>query len=523
MGTERGRRHRIREKLGGSCGIAAVLIALATRMAHFTGYLLGSRTGLYYWPVLACTKFEAAVESMLLGTGGSGPFVYASPLYRYIILPVYASGAGRTGLFVIQSLLGVITAWMIYRLCLRTGAGRGTSLAASVIWSLYAPAAFYELTILPVSMLAFILTLFALLITAEPVGRAAAAAAGFLAGLAAGLRPPFMAVLAVPLFVWAKRRKWSLLLLSVSSFIVPMIFLSVQHYGSGGGFYPFPRAAGVNLVLGHSSESTGYGPPVPSMGLVETGQGDIHDVAAAVAADSGYGDPASADRFWTGKAVSWILSHPGDELRLMALKLGGFLGARPFDSYYEMGRVGSFNPVFRFFLVPRLMLIVCFLAGLLPFCLRGGHRSAVLVPVAVAAATVVVFVHSERFFLPVLPLITVTAASGLSVLFRCFSRHRIRWTAATLAGLLLLVPSLLYPVPRVPDALYVGSLAVRAYHMEDYPLALELFERSAMISPSGTVPWVQGHREAARISAALGMGERAEQHRRILLQAGIEP
>jgi len=507
----------------GYCGRLSVAIALLARMAHFTGYLAGSRTALYYWPVLACRKFEAAAEAILQGSAPSGPFVYASPLYRYLILPAYAAGAGRTVLFVIQSLMGVLTAWLLFRLCLRAGAGPRSSLAASALWSLYPPVVFYELTVLPVAVLTLLLTSFTLMLARSGGGGWRAGAAGLLAGLSAGLRPPFTAVMTVPFFRWARGREWLGMAAAAGSFMLPLLFISYEHSVAGGGFYPFPRSTGINLVLGHSSESTGYGPPIPSMGLVETGRGDIHDVAASVAADSGHGDPASADAFWTRKALSWVLHHPAEELRLLSVKMGGFFGWRGFDSYYDMGRVRRFNPVLSFFPVNRWAPVLLFLVGLLPFCIRGRHRALILAPVAAALASTLLFVHSERYFLPVLPMMMASGVSGLTVLVGNFHGRRVAWAAAGAAGLILAVPALLHPVPGVPEPLFVGSLAVRAYHMEDWDLALELFERSALLSPYGSVPWVQGHREAARIAGALGLADRAEQHLLMLRGAGLPP
>jgi len=100
---------------------------------------------------------------------------------------------------------------------------------------------------------------------------------------------------------------------------------------------------------------------------------------------------------------------------------------------------------------------------------------------------------------------------------------RAKWAAAGAAGLLLTVPGIFYPVPVVPEELYISSLAVRAHHMEDYQLSLELFERAALLSGRGSVVWVQGHREAARIASALGLEERSQQHIRILQEAGFSP
>lgn len=507
------------EKRGGTL---ALLFALATRITHYTGYLLGGRTELYYWPVLASRKFESAAMELLHGNPAEGPFTYASPLYRYFILPFYAAGTGRTGLFVFQSLLGVLTAWMIFRLALRAGAGTRSALAGAVLWSLYAPAVFFELTVLPVSLLTALILLFTLTGTSGISSNAAAASSGLTAGLVSGLRPPFILLLGVPVRKWLRDREWSKLLISFSALLLPLLFLSYQHDRAGGGFYPFPRTAGTNLVLGHSSQSSGYGPPVPSLGLVETGRGDIHEVAAGVAAEQGYSTPKEADAYWMRTALSWMAENPLEELRLIAVKLGGFFGAGAFDTYYEMGRVRRFNPLFgTFFFVPRLLLVIVFLTGLVSFCIGGKNRAAILAPVAVALLSTVVFVHSERYFLPALPLMVVSGVSGLTVLFRKAGTAPLRWAVAAFPGLLLLLPSLFYPVPGVPEELFIGSLAVRAHHMQDYTTALELFERAALLARRGSVVWVQGHSEAAVIARALGYTERAEQHEDILQEAGF--
>lgn len=509
------------EKRGGTL---AALFALITRISHFIGFLAGQRTELYYWPVLACRKFESAAMELMRGGPAEGPFTYASPLYRFFLLPFYAAGTGRTGLFVFQSLLGVLTAWMIFRLALRAGAGTGPALAGAAVWSLYAPAVFFELTVLPVALLTVLISLFTLIGTSGMGGKTAAASLGLTAGLVSGLRPPFILMLGVPLWKWLRKWEWRKLLISLAALLLPLLFLSYQHEKAGGGFYPFPRTAGTNLVLGHSSESSGYGPPIPSLGLVETGRGDIHEVAARAAADLGYTTPREADAYWMRTALAWMAQNPLEELRLIAVKVGGFFGAGAFDTYYEMGRIRRFNPVFRsFFFVPRLLLVIIFLAGLVSFCVGGKNRAAILAPVAVALLSTVVFVHSERYFLPALPLMVAAGVSGLTVMFRKAGTAPLRRTAAGTLGLILLLPSLIYPVPEVPEELFIGSLAVRAYHMEDYDKALELFERAALLARQGSIVWVQGHSEAAVIARTLGYTERAEQHEDILQEAGFLP
>jgi hypothetical protein len=488
---------------------------LIVRAAHVTGYIVGSRTSLYYWPVLGCRKFENAAEAILHGNPGTGPFVYASPLYRYLLLPFYFTGLDRTGLFIFQSLLGVLTAWFIFNISMRTGAGKWAAFTASVCWSLYSPVLFFELTILPVSMLTALIAFF-LLLQLQSNKTGPASLSGFAGGIIAGLRPPFILLMALPFWTWIKNRSVKNLAAAGLFLLIPLLFLSFQQRNLGGGFYPFPRTAGCNLVLGHSSESSGYGPPVPSEGLVETGSGDIHDVAAALTSEMGISSPEQADRYWMKIALTWIAGHPVEELRLIAVKLGGFFGSKPFDVYYELGRISSFNPVFRFVGIPRLLIPLLFLTGLIPFCIMGKHRTLVVAPIAISLGSSILFVHSERFFLPALPAMMAVAAAGISILLKMFRDNPIKWLSASAAGLLLLIPAIFYPVPAVPEEMYISSLAVRAYLMEDFDLSLELFERAALLADEGSVIWVQGHTEAARISEALGYSARSNQHSVIL-------
>ena len=501
-----------REKVA---GWAVALFALLTRILHTVGYAVAPRSELYYWPVLASRKFEEAVLAILQGESPTGPFVYSSAIYRYFMLPFYATGIDRTGLFVFQSILGVLTAWLLFRTARLAGAGLTSAIVASVAWCLYAPAAFVELTILPVSMMALLLTLFAFLLMKDRGGTGAMGSAvrGLLPGILSGLRPPFLLLFSLPLWGWLRKKNWRSILIAFTALLIPLLFLSWQQMESGGGFYPFPRATGLNLVLGHSVDASGYGPPIPSVGLVENGREDIHQVAARVAAEHGASTPAEADAYWTGLAMEHIRSEPLRELELLGIKYAGFFGTRQFDSYYEMRRTGSFNPLLRLFVTPRWLICSLFLLTLIPFCIGGRGRLAVLAPIALSLGTSMLLVHAERFFLPALPLILISTAAGAGYLLQYFrERSYGKGILMVLIGAALLTPVILYPVPTVPEALYIGSLAVRAYNMGDYELSLELFERQAVLAPEGTVNWVTSHRESARIARALGMDARADLH-----------
>jgi len=510
------RKHGMRRLDDRATGLLVAGFALVTRAAHLLGYLTGASTKLYYWPVLASTRFEETVHGILTGTPPTGPFVWSSPLYQYVMLPFYAAGAGRMGLFILQSLLAPLTAWLLFRTARVAGAGRLSSTVVALLWCLYAPAAFLELTVLPVALMTPMVLAFTLLqLRKDAPGRSGtirAGLSGFLPGLLSGFRPPLLFLVAIPAIRWIRTRRPRHLVIGTIALALPLLFLSWQQHLAGGGFYPFPRSSGLNLVLGHNPDATGYGPPAPSLGLMENGVEDIHQVAARVASDSGAVTPAEADAYWTGIAMDYITDHPLRELELLGIKYAGFFGFRPFDTYYDLGRVSSFNPVMPFFFVPRWLLCGLFPVTLVPFCRFGKRRGVLLLPVALLLVTSMLVVHSERYFLPELPSMLVVAAVGSELLLKLFRERFSKGLAMAGVGLALMVPMIVWPVPRVPEPNFISSLAVRAYNMRDYHLALELFERTAVISEPGSFTWVQGHTEAAVIHRAAGRIEEALQH-----------
>jgi hypothetical protein len=72
----------------------------------------------------------------------------------------------------------------------------------------------------------------------------------------------------------------------------------------------------------------------------------------------------------------------------------------------------------------------------------------------------------------------------------------------------------LRPAPRVPEGLYIQSLAARAYNLGDADLALTLYERAALECPAGSRARTDCHLSAAALLERDGETERAAWHRR---------
>jgi hypothetical protein len=466
-----------------------------------------------YYPTIASTRFVECAREMTRGGVVSDAFSFASPLYIPFLAAFYALSLGNGAVFLVQGAIGVLSGFLVYFVAFRAGASRLFACIGAFCFYFYAPAAFFELTLLPVGILAFLIGVWALLEQGNG-GRWHSVLKGFLVGVIAGLRPPFILIGLVSLLRGVRRGGT---LPFLAGLAVPLLFLSFWHLDQGGGFSPFASATGLNLVLGHADGATGYGPPIVEHGLVESPGEDIHQAAARIAAGHGFSDPASADRFWLRTAVGWMLSNPERELELLLVKLGGAFGFAPYDVYFDLRRDVASDPSLGHLVAPRFLLVgfLALGAGALLFH-RGGCRY-LLAPVAVSLLSSAAFVHSERFWIPALPATLAVSAAGLTLFFRGF-RHGWKTALSVVVLILLLLPGTLRPTPETPLGFYLYNRAVKVFHMGNIPLSLLLFEEAADVSPSGSHISVYSRAMAVQIARSLSMDERADAHALILRQ-----
>jgi len=494
--------------------ILTASLAALTRAAHLAGYLSSPLSELYYRPVLAAARFADEAQIIAHGQVPSGAFAFADPGYAYILAASLLTGTGFAPVLGLQLICGVLTALMVCKLALTAGARPSAAFAAAAVFVLYAPQSFYELTLLSVSFAGALVTGLILLSTwnEDRWGPVRSAGAGLIPGLLAGLRPQMFPLMLLPLASMMRKRAWGAAALCIVSAAVPMLLLASQQEARGGDFSPFATSLGFNLFIGHNPDADGFSPAAPSVGLVEDMRRDIHQVAEDHASSLGYSGRTEADRYYLGQALSWIGSHPARTLELAFVKLAAFFGFAPFDSYYDVSRVNRIGPALAFGL-PRWAVIGFFCLGLMPFAIWGRRRIMLLFPVVLCLCADMLSNHTERYWLPVLPVQCAVAGAGISLACEAFRRgRRARACIACATGLVLAVPAVVRPVVHIPEGLYQQSLAVRAYQLGRYGMSLDLFERSAVELPPGSYAWVISHQEAARISAALGDQERAGEH-----------
>lgn len=490
-------------------------VGLATRLPHLAALANPSHeTEVTYFPTIASARFEQCALEMNSGGVESDAFSYASPLYIPFLALFYALSAGNLAVFLVQSALGILSGFLVYIIGSKAGASRPAACLCALVWLMYAPAAFLETTLLPVALLPFLVCLWALLEPGGGTGWRTALLAGLLVGLIAGLRPPFVLLGAASIAAMPKRR---CAVPFLAGLLLPLLALSLWHYAQAGRFSPFASSTGLNLVLGHADGASGYGPPIVEHGLVESSGEDIHQAAARVASEHGYATPASADRFWLRTAVDWMLANPRRELELLGVKLGGALGYRPYDVYFDLQRDVASDLSLRHLIAPRVLLVAIMVLGATSFIVFRSGRRRLIAPVLVSLLSSVVFVHSERFWIPAIPVTLAAASAGLCSLWRAMREARRRQAAVVaVAFIAIMLPGMLWPVPDVAEGFYLYNRAVKTFHLGNSPLALILFEEAAEVSPYGTITSIQARMMAARLSLALGMEDRAREHALVL-------
>ncbi len=497
--------------------IILLATGLATRVPHLISYFsFSSETALTYFPTLASARFEQCAKALVDGTASGDAFSYASPLYILLLGPLYAVGITNLIVFLLQSITSVVSAFLMFTISLRLNSSRILALSGTVLWLFYAPAAFYEMTLLPVSLLTLLVLLWALQELNSNKNNAMSFKQGVVSGMVTGLRPPLIFLGVFSLLSFFKKKQYLQSLSMLTGLLIPLLILCVYHSTQRGSFSPFVSATGINLVLGHADGASGYGPPIAEYGLIENPAEDIHQVAAKVAAENGANSSSEANSFWLNKAITWIIDNPEGELKLLEIKLGGFLGYRPYGSYYDLDRDIENDHSLNHLIVPRYLLVAFIAIGIVPFLLFNKDNRILALPVLIAMAASLGFVHSERFWLPAVPVSLAISVSGLQHLINNPIARTKRIAVSILLTIVLMLPGLIWPVPQIPEGHYLYNRAAKAYNMRNYILALTLFEKAAEVSPQGTSTSVHARMEALRISQALNLDDRVRLHSQLL-------
>ncbi len=331
---------------------------------------------------------------------------YQAPLYPYFLAVIYrVIGDGAMGVRLVQAVLGggacALLAWTGMRLWGRWGAAAGAALAV------YGPA-IYQDGLIDKSALSLFLMVGLVACCAGLLARRRDLAAGIILGLLVLTRENAL-LLAIPILLWVAGKRW----LFVAGLAAVLLPVGIRNWAVGGEFHLTTSQSGPNFYIGnHASAAGSYEALVVGHGSAADERGDATRLAEQAAGRKLTAGGVSA--YWTGRALNFIASHPGEWVRLMARKVALTLGAGEIadtesqDVYAEWSWLLRGLAHFDFGMVLGAAVLGAMLTG-------GDWRRLrwLYGLVAAYALSVVLFYVLARYRLPLAPLLLLIGAGAI--------------------------------------------------------------------------------------------------------------
>lgn len=422
---------------------------------------------------------------------GSTPFLSA-PLYPYLLGIVRALGGDLAAVYVIQALLHVATAAILFRI----GAKRFTpavGLVAAALFLLIGDPAHATGRILPSSVQVILVALlWDRMIAFEEaprrgrtiaVGTAGAVGAvgalGALLGLNVLANPVMLA--AVPIVAWwAGRIAGARIGIAAAAVALVLVVPATVHNRIAcGELVPVSAQAGVTFYHGNAPGADGTYHPIEGISADRIKQ---NVDARAIAARETDGSWGAASSFFFRKGLAWWRAEPVAAAQLLLRKLHWFVAGRSYGDIYVPALEVESGFASRLRLAPIPVAWLTLPALVVLFEMR--RRRAKCFPEAllllVPLVTVAIFWYSPRYRMPAVPVLCVLSASAVaSVLGRRSGAPAI----AIVAGVALTLAARQYGLddPATYRAQYEQSLGTVLVEqgrideaVEHYQSALEL-------------------------------------------------
>ncbi len=508
----------------GRTALAIFGLALAVRIVHvwqlrsapFFDLAMGDAQSYHAWGL------EIAGGDWL-----GGETFYQAPLYPYFLGLVYTLFgpsllAVRLGQIVLGSAACALLAMAGNRLF-----SRPAGIVAGVMLAIYAPAIFFDglvqKTALGLFLLCLLLALLARLVT-EPGRPRAWLWPGVVLGALVLTRENalvFAAVLLGWLVVSRDTGRRHLARAGALALGLALVLLPVaaRNLAVGGEFLLTTAQFGPNFYIGNNPDADGtYRPLVPGRGDPRFERRDATQIAEReVGAPL---TPGQVSSYWTGRALEYVRTQPGDWLRLTGRKaLLTLNGSEVADTEDQLSHADWSLPlrlagrVWHFGLLAPL--------GVAGICLTWSRRRQLRplhLMLAAYAASVVAFAVMGRYRHPLAPLLMLFAAAGAAAVWEMAKREKrtgwtrqTAWAGAAAAGLLVVCnwPVLSMGDMRAITALNVGTELQAEGRLDE---AVEQYRQVLALTPDdalahsnlGTALAAQG-----RLDEAVGHYERA--------------
>ncbi len=521
--------------------IAVGLIVAAAILLRLLHDVSMSATPFFAHPGLDAQWHIEWARGMLTGTQPAAPY-FRPPGYVFFLAAVFRLlGDGPWPIHIVQALLGGLTTWLVYLLARRFH-GRPVSVTAALLTALNGSLIYFDGELLATA-LAIPMFLAALILAA----RARSSSGWFIAGLAFGagavVVPTILAVVAalsVVLVVTRPRPDAAPEALSGRSarsarrsgqgrpagreasrfpggglpsaaplLVGALVALApiVVRNGVVAGDWTFASSGGVNFYAGNHASATGLSVVLPEFRTQPGWRDFVRTTEAAAIAEAGRPlKPSEVSSHYVRKGLDFWVARPVQAAGLQMKKFYYLLNGHAHPNNRDLYSVRASSPVLAALLwhagpfhFPFGLILP--LAGLALFRARPGPPRLLVLYLLAYGGAVTLFFVTERYRLPLVPVLLILAASGLIEFLRAPLRHRNSLAAATL----LLVAANTHAFGAGASNPLQEELRVGEAYFEagEFAAAADRFRGAAETWPASPEPW-------SRLGGALQASGQAE-------------
>jgi tetratricopeptide (TPR) repeat protein len=461
---------------------------------------------------------DAVASGDLLG--GREVF-WQPPLYPYVLaLLLTIVGPSMTRIYAAQAVIGALSCLLVYLLGRRLFHERA-AWCAGLIMVLYGPLIHFDAQpLIPVLHIALVLA--GLLLIARGAGiprpdrhaTRSMGLAGILWGLAAAATPNIL--LAVPVVaVWALRRlRAATVAMLVLGVVAPIAVVAGRNLAVSGEPVLISSNGGINFYIGNNPDYER---------TIRIRPGGEFERLAQEPENLGIVGQGARSRYFAARAVRFIIDYPNQALRLYLRKALDLIAGREIPRNQDQYEYRAYSSLLAILLwrhgiaFPFGVVAPLALAGMLvrsgpatpgP---AGSGRALLLSYAGAYALSILLFFPTDRYRLPLVPVLALFAGNLLGSMREIWKRSTI--AAALMSGLVLFnldafKPGEAYPEEETLNRAY--ALKMKGRRDE----AREQYRAAIALNPNRIDP----HNSLAVMSAEDGRWEEAVDHYRDLLQ-----
>lgn len=350
---------------------------------------------------------------------------YHAPVYPFFIAAVYAVfGRSYLYVYIAQSVLGTLTTFLIYLIAGRLGAGKRISLLSAGASLLYWPLQMYSGILLSETVFLFLLSLgvYIFLKALDMQKLLLFAAAGVVFGLSTLTRSINMLLLFVLPVVYFLYYRKNFKKLFINSLVYILAFIAVispwtiRNYIIYKEFIPVDTLGGINLYIGNNERSSGF--------FVSLSQEELKEAVQKYTKKGRQGENVAVnDKNLREAALTYIKAHPFRFIRLTLWRASLFLMLDFRDVDWVLLTYMSKHFVFHHTLWKAVIYfsdILFFLLAITGISLLLKMRNGLLLFgfILYYWGLTSLFYISERYRLPVMPFLSISAAFAIDRLIR---------------------------------------------------------------------------------------------------------